>query len=388
MNATDDPPARQSDGPAAERRPIGRRALLLGGAAVALGAGGYAVARANRARPGDVRWSYTGIRAAPSLTGKVLVGTGGGVTALNRADGRERWNFSNNTTDSIPGAWDPSFTPAAGDGTVVVAYRSPHLVAFDPGSGKVVWSYAATGDQSFATAPVRDGGTVVAVARSDRAGATVLHGVDTASGSRRWTLALGDVETSTPALAAGRVWLSRANSRSAPGATAGEEWLAVDAASGVVALTLPGAVEFTKPAALASGDRVFFLVDRNLVAMQARTGTVDWVVSAPLDPTTGLAGDQTVLVVLGHDGGLRALDPHNGRRLWEFTETKVTGVPAVSDGSVYAPAAGGQLLILSAKSGTRSAAYRAGTKDLTGPPVITDDSILVTDGDTLRSIVR
>jgi outer membrane protein assembly factor BamB len=374
---------------------IQRRTLLLGGAAAAaglVGAAGWVIGRADRAEAGDVRWSYDGIGFAPLLAGGTLFGTGGGVTALDPATGRERWNFSNDTTGGVSGAHMPSFTPA-GDGPVVVAYRSPYLIALNPESGDVAWNYEAGDGQEFTASPVRAADLVVAVSRapSGTAGA-ILHGVDAATGTGRWTLPLGEVETSAPVVAGGKVWLSRASGSGTSGGS-GAAWLAVDAATGIVALTLSAPISFRNPAALPAGDRVYLPALDRLYGVKAGTGEAGWQADTAMASIVGVgpAGidDAAPVLVLDDQGGLRAFDQAAGAApRWSFTETKVTALPALAGDRLYVPAAGGELIVLSAAGGIRQAGHRIGGNDLTGTPVITTDSVLVSDGETLWSVAR
>ena len=384
--------------PALARSGVRRRALIAGGiaagAAAVLGGAGFIISRATRPEPGDVRWSYEGISTTPVVAGGTIYGTGGGVTALDAKTGDERWNFSNNTVGWISGAQMPSYTPAFGSDLVYVAYQSPHVIALHADSGEVAWSYAADEDQYFATSPILDGDTIYAISgpSTGRPG-SVLHAIDAARGTGRWTLPADGLELSPPAVAGNLIYLSRSDPASVlddPSAA----WLAVDKASGIISFSLTsGRNSSDSPAAVAAKDQVYLATHDNVAAVSAGNGRVVWQVASPGLWTSSLTWGETTtggrLFTRDNDGALYALDTVRGEKSWEYpAETPLHAAPAFADGVLYAPASGGELHVVDAANGARRAVYHAGTKDLTSTPALTTDSILVSDGNVLYAIAR
>ncbi|WP_233624846.1 PQQ-binding-like beta-propeller repeat protein [Actinoplanes sp. ATCC 53533] len=381
--------------PAAARSGVRRRAFLAAGVAAAVGGAGYVINLATRPETGDVRWSYQGVSAMPAVAGDAVYGTGGGVvTALNLKTGRVLWKFSKTSIDDVGDEYVPSFTPAVGRDLVHVASQSPHLVALNAADGGLAWLYRADEGQDFTASPVLADGTVYAISsRTVGSLASTLHAIDAASGARRWTLPVGDLELSAPAVAGDLIYVSRSD-HDAFGTDPAAAWLAVDADTGVVAMTLEtGGNSDRNPPALAVGDRVYLPSGKQIAAVQGGVGRVEWQVLSPGLWTVSLVwgGNERGghVFMTDNDGVLYALDSVRGELSWtSSSEAPLGAPPAYADGMLYAPLARGELHLLSALDGSRRAVYRAGTENFTSSPVVTGESILVSDGARLHAIAR
>ena len=393
----------QPDGqpaPALARAGVRRRTLIAGGiaagAAAVIGGASFIISRVTRPEPGDVRWSYEGISTTPAVAGDTIYGTGGGVTALDAKTGDQRWNFSNNTVDMVNGADMPSFTPAVGSGLVYVAYQSPHVIALRAETGEVAWSYAVDEDQEFAASPVLDGDTVYAVSGTGpgRAG-SILHAIDAARGTSRWTLPADGLLLSPPAVAGDLIYLSRSDpDRDSVLNDPAAAWLAVNKTTGIISFSLAsGRNSLDNPAAVAAKDQVYLATHDKIAAVHAGSGRVLWQAAAPGPWTSSLTwGDVNAdgrLFTTDNDGALYALDAARGQLDWSYpAETPLHAAPAFADDVLYAPAAGGELHVVVAVTGAQRTVYHAGTQDLTSTPALTTDSILVSDGHVLYAIAR
>jgi outer membrane protein assembly factor BamB len=213
--------------------------------------------------------------SSPVVVGdRVVVATGGGVSALGFRDGTDAWRAEGvapNTT-TVTQSYDEEFvTPVVGGETVYVG-GTEALVALDLADGSERWRYEAA--SRFRT-PAVDGGAVFV---DSDAGFVALDADD---GSELWTADPG-VETGLPAVADGAV------------VVAGRETVALDAA----------------------------------------TGEVRWATDSQSDHYP-VAADGTVY--LGTYEGLAAVDLASGETRWTFDRGsgRSLSAPVVADDTLY-----------------------------------------------------
>ncbi|WP_135828742.1 outer membrane protein assembly factor BamB family protein [Halorussus halobius] len=157
--------------------------------------GDEAAVQAFDADTGDERWTTPvetdGATGVAVDSGTAYVGeTGGGLAALDAADGSENWR-----TDAAK----MTFPPTVADGTVFVATDDAAVRAFDADTGRSLWS---NGDEGTGAPAVADG-RVFAAANKDLA-------CYDAAGTELWnTGAIGTFRT--PAVAGGTVYAGTDN---------------------------------------------------------------------------------------------------------------------------------------------------------------------------------
>lgn len=341
---------------------------------------GYAPDATLPESPLGVRWEATLPTAdsdstydrasSPAVAGdRVVVATGGGVSALRFRDGAEAWRVGSvtpNTTPSTRG-YDQEYVPpvVAGGDTVLVGGEDG-LVALALEDGSERWRYE--GATSFRTPAVHDG-TVYAGSGDG------VVAVDAADGTELWTQTVG-VDAGLPAVADGAVvvtddetvaleaasgetrWRSQQRSDRYPVAADGTAYLgsyeglaAVDLASGEVRWTFDrGGGRSLSPPVVA--DDTLYLVEQPGEASDA-TFALDLTDDGP-DPrwcsevgegaVTAATDDSAVGLLPGGNttgprgGSVRmvAFDEQLGAARWGLPARDELLAPAVVDGAVVA----------------------------------------------------
>lgn len=194
--------------------------------------------------------------------------------------------------------------------TAITAGPSPTLFAMDPSTGAVRWHNQANGQQAVGgieSAPVVDARTVY-VGSLRYAGRGGVSAYDLARGTLRWQWMQSGASAITPlALAGGRLYVGLDNRRvyCLDARTGRPQWeVAFDEGLG-----------FSAP--VADGTRVLVAWDRQVLALDARRGTVLWrrTLSASADVSSP-AVHEGVLYVGTKDGRLTALRAADGESLW------------------------------------------------------------------------
>jgi outer membrane protein assembly factor BamB len=138
--------------------------------------------------------------SAAIANGMVFVGSrDGAIYGLDAATGERRWRVSHH------GSWVIG-SPALHQGKVFVGSSDGHFVqALEPATGRELW-HLPTRANVLASPLVIGNSVVIATARTD-ASTGDLIALDPADGSVRWRLRLDDASNSTPAAAAGELYL-------------------------------------------------------------------------------------------------------------------------------------------------------------------------------------
>jgi outer membrane protein assembly factor BamB/predicted Ser/Thr protein kinase len=286
------------------RRPARRRVLAGAGVlAAAVASGGVALASETF---GDRRmlWRHT-IPGAKLYTAAAAANTVF-VTDINRlrlvalaaGTGRQRWAWN----------WQTQFIAASGP-TLYVADLG-NVYAVDAATGRRKW-LSETKVEQFAI-----GGDVVVCATYGTRG-TVLYGLGTADGRRRWThtIAVPNSDlapkpdtlavTSTLAVIAGRTTL-----------------YALSTANGAELWRFPITGSFPSPPVVV-GDTVYLGVadsfSGTLWALEAASGRIRWKwTGGPTAFSKPMADLHAVYVEGSRGNGLHALDARSGRELWYY----------------------------------------------------------------------
>lgn len=252
------------------------------------------------------------VRSTAAVAGdRVFIGSAdGGLHALDRHDGTERWRYDAGA--AVHGS------PALHEGTVYVTDLHGTLHAVSAQSGELRWRVETgptmpfpwgheSGDiyASSPTLAVVDGQVLLYFGAGDGS----IYAVDPEGGDVVWTLATGGRIRSTPAIADGILVVG-----SADGVV-----YAADAATGESLWT-----HATRGASLASGE---FGYDRRTIQ------------SSP-------AISAGRVHVGARDGFLYTLDLRTGRRLWDSDHeiSWVNSSPAVANGRVFAGSSDGQFV--------------------------------------------
>jgi outer membrane protein assembly factor BamB len=239
--------------------------------------------------------------------------------ALDAGSGDERWRAA---------VADPLWTPALGDGTVVVRTRS-EVEAFDAGTGDRRWGALGGLEEWTDARPVVADGAVFVMAD------VAAYAFDLAAGDRRWRFPTGLRSESTPAVADGTVYVAgdEAYVRALATADGSERWRAKTDARVRCNLSVADGLVC---AATEAGD---------VLGFDADGGTEQWRHRLPDARNSDRPGrprtvntDGARVYVTTRDR-LYALDAATGSRCWRTTEYQggyASGV-AVADGAVYAP---------------------------------------------------
>jgi outer membrane protein assembly factor BamB len=288
-------------------------------------------------------------RGQGRLSGVVII-DGQGVTAsrtgflgFDPATGVVAWSVARDHGNVLSPAADPaSDSVLATEGTV---RRGSALVALDPSSGRALWRRALP--QPATSAVTVAGGQAVFGMRGNRVGA-----VDVASHVVRWTVAVGGVIDSAPAVDGGRGFVTSSST-----ATARSRLSAIDMASGHLAWShqATGFTSLVSAPSVVRGRVYAAFGDATLRAFDATSGRRLW--SSPLreaaSPFSAPAVDATTVYVNDRLGGLYALDARTGARRWDyqFDSTTLWGAPLLVGGVVYLGLDDGAIAAVSARSG-------------------------------------
>ena len=317
---------------------------------------------AKLAHDGTVEWrSNADGGTNPVLAGDLaVVGTGTGVTAVDRADGRTRWQV-----DADAGV---QFDPRAADGRIYAGDGYGTVLAIDADAGDPAWSRPMrparmpgpmVGARTVAGGS-RDGGTYDLLATDGTefplSGGAATTGVTPAVLDGRDLPEAGGAPTRT---ADGDLLFGDATRTAGPpdGGRAGGETLLGGGVDGSVFRVRtvaygPDPSDDLGPTPTPTptpgpGDPTASptpVVDYPEAA-PAWTTTLDAGLRSPVTSAGGVA-------YVGTEAGVVAVDPRDGSPRWRRTlGGPVPGAPAVADGRAFAVTAGGRLVGLDAETG-------------------------------------
>lgn len=337
-------------------------AALWPGASFAAGsvyAGGEdGVLHALDAATGEKRWTYAAggpIRARASVAGDdvYLQADDGFVRRLSARTGEERWRVPvvSGKVERLPFDDPKSRYDRFGSEVTVAAgrlYLGTHdgrVLALDPARGETLWAFA-TGEAVLA-APAVDGGRVYAGSFDGH-----VYALDAASGALLWKHDTRGPVVSTPAVDGGRLVVG---SRS-------YDLLGLDARSGVLAWKRYFWFSWIESSATVRDGTAYVgssdsaVVGAYEVANGKRLWTTDvhgwaWGQPAVAPERVYMTTSAQKEYLVGHRGGLVALDRASGRPLWHYAAAEppdaktygFPGSPALGDGRVYATGLDGRV---------------------------------------------
>jgi outer membrane protein assembly factor BamB/serine/threonine protein kinase len=292
------------------------------------------------AASGHLDWHVVTASAESGPTvvdGTVYVGSAGGMYALNAANGQSRWTSGNGSAES---------SPVVVDGTVYVVDGNGNVQALNAANGHVRWShsigYAGTG------LAVADG--LVYVSSIGDIG--YVYALDSATGHLSWSFKTGDARESTPAVAAGTVYVGCGNGPGSNGTV-----YAINAATGQSRWSYPtgngtpfGAGGGVESSPAVDGGAVYVGSDNGTVyALNTATGHLDWSYTTPTGSSvvSSPAVDGGAVYVGSEDDRVYALNTATGHLDWSYpTGNLIVSNPAAAGGIVYVGSDDGKLYAL------------------------------------------
>jgi len=289
---------------------------------------------------GELRWKYTTENligeSSPAVSADtVYIGDLGGVVhAVGAKDGKARWTFKTGSEIKsspviVPGS---SGSPGGSDAVLIGSYDG-HLYSLDARTGKVRWKVLTKG-QVHATPAVLDG--LAFVAGCD----AIFRAIRVSDGREAYQIESGAYTASSPVLDGERAYFGTFNN----------EVLALDLKrrSVVWRYSLTDAqFPFYSSAALTGGRVIIGGRDKNVHAIDAKTGEAAWTFAtkARVDSSPVVADGR--VYVGSSDGRLYVLDAASGQKLSEFDAgAGITTSPAVASGRVVIGAQDGRLYVL------------------------------------------
>jgi outer membrane protein assembly factor BamB len=317
----------------------------------------------------------------------------GSLSALNPADGSKRWQFRSEYTVS----GTPCLAP---DGTLYVCgYRTDTtentgmLFAVDSSSGRVRWTYTLALEANSALLLDSDGTLYIGTDTSNGNIKGDLIAFDTRTQREKWSVNLGSMHYSSPALGMHNLVYAVLNDR----------LYALQRENGQVLWTFApdrGTGVTRVPSVDREGNVYVFTGDSHLVSLDGRTGVMRW--SFPLDcisvgylcSASFGKGDLLYVGTSPHyriRGAFYAIDRQTGKLRWRWVPEEegdgFTGSPVVgSDEKVYALTMKGRLIVFDGATGKIEREVRIGELFLT--PALTPDGTLYTGGGSRVYAIR
>jgi outer membrane protein assembly factor BamB len=284
--------------------------------------------------------------------------TAGDLLALS-ADGVEQWRVR--TGDAITSA------PASDGRDIFVGCADGTVWAVEGNTRQTRWRYVAAA--AVFAGPAVAGG-VVCVASADGS----ITGLDQQDGKPRWNVA-SQAMFSTPIATDGRAFYLASQD--------GGLWC-LDAIGGRIRWSKPAvsgsAAGAPASAPLVQNGMVYFAPGNgSLVALNADSGNRTWA-SAGKRPggTTPAMRDGRLYVALGEVGKLTCLEAKTGAVLWESAlGATITAAPVAAKQAVFVPAADGTVYALDPQDGRTLWQYRLGRSHLLSPPVSLGDGLII-----------
>lgn len=274
---------------------------------------------------------------------------GDAVIALDTSNGRIRWTFKT-TGEDMP-------SPVFVRDRLVFANGDGYAYALDARSGKLLWRKTLNGISTMASA-TSDGRTVFLSTCTMQLSPGLTYAVDAMSGAERWRAPYGNCDSS-PVLAGDRVFLS------------GIRLVRTSYGVGYMA---------------------------NVAALDVTTGRARWVYETPGPgiSSTFVSSERAVAGTFSngtyyqsvptHDR-LFAFDPVSGRIRWSLqTLGPVKMSPVVRGGVLFAGDTTGCLYSVDARGGTLRAVRTFDAPFSTSPPLLVNDTLIVTVGQVIRAL--
>lgn len=252
------------------------------------------------------------------------------LMALDEATGRKVWSAN------VDGTY--SFANAAYDSGKVFAVNYDGLMsAFDAATGNALWSVSLPGQYAFTSPPTAVGGVVYTGGAGS--GGT-LYAVDETNGEVLWTAGVENGDHSSPALAAGRVFVSYACPQSYGfRATNGQllwNYMGPCEGGGGKTPVVHAAKVYVRDA---------FFEDTNGLILDAKTGAK----LGGFDSDRPPAFVKNIGLYL-QSGTLRGVDLGSGNVLWSFAgDGGLTSAPVVVNRTIYIGSSSGLLYGLNSR---------------------------------------
>jgi outer membrane protein assembly factor BamB len=263
----------------------------------------------------------------------------------------------------------------------------------------VLWEFK-TGGRVFSSPVVADG--LVFVGSNDH----FLHAIQTATGHELWKFATDANVNSTPAVAQGVVYVLSLDGNAYAVdehtgkllwkfRTGGESRLNLAGIYGLAPSreVVPDVWDFLLSSPTVEGGMVFFgSGDRNVYALDARTGKQVWKFQAGDVVHSSPAVANGVLYIGCWDGVLYALDERTGKLAWKFATgvdathfmQGIPGSPAVSSGVVVFGSRDNFIYALNAISGELIWKQENGGSWVIASPAIQNGIVYITTSDSLK----
>ncbi|MFC7166976.1 PQQ-binding-like beta-propeller repeat protein [Halospeciosus flavus] len=316
----------------------------------------------------SIEWQtpiWASVTEAVVADGTVYLPMGDHLRAHDAATGEEHWRYSGREHSSF---WQ---APAVHDGEVYVTDEEPRVVALDPKTGAERWEAETDGDvRTPPTVATPFDDEVLVCVGTDNAR---LHAVSTRSETVVWT-----ADTFTPASQAPAV---SGQQLSVYVATHGGEVYGFDVEEGEPLWRTKLTTWAQSPPVLSARHLYISGFGDDLFALNPkRVGREEW--DTEFGPGVGAVTSAGGSTFVASDGGLTALDTHDGSEWWHVPLTgRVTGAPAVSRDTVYVGDENGILHAVKRRAGLDAGPMRLESKRWTldlGQPI--RGRIAVADG--------
>ena len=234
----------------------------------------------------------------------------GVVYAVDAATGVMTWQARSGCSNSTSMTVAPS---------LLIAGSSFDVNAFSPSTGHLLWTFP-TGGSIESTPAVAAG--VVYVSSDDGN----LYAIDASTGLELWSYPIGG-GPSSPAVAGGVVYIGSLDGH----------LNALDVVTGLLNWSFPTGSLIVSSPSIAAGLVYFGAQNGNVYALRASDGGMRWTFPTgfsnvgAFDPSIANA-----VVYVGADSGtFYALNSSTGQQIWSFVTPDVAA-PAVADGNIYA----------------------------------------------------
>ncbi len=275
------------------------------------------------------------------------------VSWLDPSSGAERWRHD--------GRVDLPDGVALGSTTVALA-SGGRVAALDRDDGRSRWETGANDDLSFPSVvpAANPEGDALVTAFSTYPGASALLALAAGTGERRWTVRSEGIPTGPLLSDPGGSVVVGVWSR-LPSDPSGSVLRALDPVDGTVLWERPGGRR-SRP--VITGGLVAVVESgagrTALRAYEVRTGEVAWAapVASPVQDTAGPAVGPAGMAVAGELGTVALVDPVTGRRRWESrlaaVDVAVLRSPVVGRSEILVPMATSALAVVDASDGSVS----------------------------------
>ena len=284
---------------------------------------------------------YSSVAALPATLGNVVfvASTNGTVYALNAATGALNW-----TQTPAPGFAFHS-SSAFAEGIVFIGCDNGVVYALNASNGSVKYSIATGG--AVYSSPAIDAGKVFVSSLDGKIYAF------RSNGTNLWTSTLDGSVYSSPAVSGGAVFVGTSNGT----------MFALNETSGATLWKnniTPGSIIYSSPA-IAYG-RVFFgSSDGKVYALNAGNGTASWNITTSSAVYSSPSIADGIVFVGSLDGNLYALDVSTGTLFWYNTIGPIKwSSPLVAEGKVFVGTTDGRLFALREGNGYVLWTYQTG----------------------------